>query len=189
MTASSSQKPVVVLVHGAWHHPVHYRALIFALQEQGYTVLAPLNATVGYDDAVVGKTYKDDVKRVHDYLFPVLDEGREVIMLCHSYGGVPGTASIEGNTVAERTAKGLKGGVKSVLYISALLPPVRDTSVWDLLGQAWPEWHRAQVRTPDTPCPSLLYRTGINHIMSTGPIPRCQSIGGRDILQRYPVRH
>jgi alpha-beta hydrolase superfamily lysophospholipase len=144
MTASP-EKPVIVLVHGAWHHPLHYRALIWALQEQGYTVLAPLNATVGIDDAIAGKTHKDDVKRIHDYLLPVLDEGREVLMVCHSYGGVPGTASIEGHSVAERAAKGLKGGIKSVLYISALLPPSRGMSVWDLLGQAWPGWHRAQV--------------------------------------------
>jgi pimeloyl-ACP methyl ester carboxylesterase len=141
-----AEKPVIILVHGAWHSPVHYRKLIEPLRTQGYTVLAPTNASVGIDDSVAGKTYIDDVKRIHEALLPHLDAGREAVMVCHSYGGIPGTASLEGQTVEERTARGLRGGVKEVLYFAAAAIPQRGMSLYTLERFNWPDWHKQEVR-------------------------------------------
>ncbi|KAI3325351.1 alpha/beta-hydrolase [Xylariaceae sp. AK1471] len=140
----AAEKPVIIIVHGAWHSPVHYRKLIEPLRTQGYTVLAPTNASVGIDDSIVGKTYIDDVKRIHEALLPHLDAGREAVMVCHSYGAIPGTASLEGQTVEERAARGLKGGVKEVLYYAAVAIPQRGMSLHTLERFNWPEWHRQE---------------------------------------------
>lgn len=144
----ASEKPVIILVHGAWHYPAYYRKLIHPLRVQGYTVLAPTNASVGIDDSIAGKTYKDDVKRIHEVLLPHLDGGREAVMVCHSYGGIPGTASLEGHTVMERAAKGLKGGVKSILYIAAAVLPQRGMSLASLLPNGYPDYYRKEVLDP-----------------------------------------
>ncbi|KAL6412950.1 hypothetical protein AUP68_02444 [Ilyonectria robusta] len=131
------QKPVILLVHGAWHRPFHYRSLIDALNTKGFTVLAPPLASSGYDDSVDGKTYHDDVKRIHGVLLRVLDSGRAVIGVGHSYGGVPLTAAIQGHTIAERTAEGLEGGIASAIYISPT--PILQTgiSMYEAGGHQW----------------------------------------------------
>lgn len=142
------QKPVILLVHGAWHRPFHYRSLIDALNAKGFTVLVPPLASSGYDDSVDGKTYHDDVKRIHHVLLPVLDSGRTVIGVGHSYGGVPLTVAIQGNTIAERTAEGLKGGIRSAIYISPT--PIFQTgiSMYEAGGHQWTtSWfHNVSVR-------------------------------------------
>ncbi|KAH7161923.1 Alpha/beta hydrolase fold-1 [Dactylonectria macrodidyma] len=143
------QKPAVLLVHGAWHRPLHYRTLINDLNAKGFTVLAPPLASSGYDDSVDGKTYHDDVKRIHDVLLPILGAGRTVIGIAHSYGGVPLTVAIQGHTTAERAAKGLKGGIASAIYISPT--PVFQTgiSMYEAGGRQWPSgWFHDDTRLP-----------------------------------------
>ncbi|KAI1847713.1 hypothetical protein JX266_006208 [Neoarthrinium moseri] len=139
--------PVICLVHGAWHHPASYHRIIDPLRACGYTVLAPVNATVGSDGSIAGKTYADDVKRIHEVLLPHLDAGEEATMVCHSYGGIPGTAALHGHTVEERKARGLEGGVRSVLYFAAAAVPQRGMSLYTLVNDNWPGWHRQEAAT------------------------------------------
>ncbi|KAI1862428.1 hypothetical protein JX265_009142 [Neoarthrinium moseri] len=136
--------PVICLVHGAWHHPASYHRIIDPLRACGYTVLAPVNATVGSGGSIAGKTYADDVKRIHEVLLPHLDAGEEATMVCHSYGGIPGTAALHGHTVEERKARGLEGGVRSVLYFAAAAVPQRGMSLYTLENDNWPGWHRQE---------------------------------------------
>ncbi|KAI2624221.1 alpha/beta-hydrolase [Hypoxylon sp. NC1633] len=130
----ASEKPVIVIIHGAFFAPVHYKKLITPLREQGYVVLAPPLPTTGLDDTAAGRTYVDDVKRLLEYLVPYLDEGREAVVLGHSQGGIAASAITEGQTVEDRKAKGLKGGIKSVIYLAALAIPQKGLSLLDLLG-------------------------------------------------------
>ncbi|KAF9765179.1 hypothetical protein IL306_002589 [Fusarium sp. DS 682] len=129
-----SQQPVVLLVHGAWHQPFHYRLLIQAIQQQGFTVLAPPLASSGYDDYVDGKTYHDDVKRIHEVVLPYMDNGRKVIAIGHSYGAVPLTVAIAGHGVAERAERGLQGGFTSVIYLAPTPVLQKDISMYDSVG-------------------------------------------------------
>ncbi|ETS82753.1 hypothetical protein PFICI_04629 [Pestalotiopsis fici W106-1] len=115
----ATERPVIVLIHGAWHPPHYYRKTIDLLRKQGYVVLAPPLPTTGLDDSVAGKTYVDDVKRVHEALLPHLDAGRQAVILCHSQGGIAGSACVEGQTVEDRKTRGLDGGIKAVVYLAA----------------------------------------------------------------------
>ena len=58
-TMGDQQKPVILIVHGAWHRPWHYRALINDFRAKGYTVAAPTLVSSGEDDSIVTKTYHD----------------------------------------------------------------------------------------------------------------------------------
>ena len=84
ITMRTTSKPVIVIVHGAFHPPVYYRKFIEPLRASGYTVLAPAMPTTGLDDSVAGKTYRDDVRRIYESLLPLLDEGREAVIVGHS---------------------------------------------------------------------------------------------------------
>ncbi|KXJ85313.1 Alpha/beta hydrolase fold-1 [Microdochium bolleyi] len=122
--ASRSSKPVVLLVHGAWHTPGHYHLLIKALQAAGHTVIAPPLATAGPSDLIVGKGVPDDLARLEEAIGPHIESGKEIILVAHSYGGFPGTYYVKDRTAAERKARGLEGGFVAAVYIAAYAPAV-----------------------------------------------------------------
>ncbi|KAK8080618.1 hypothetical protein PG997_008436 [Apiospora hydei] len=132
-SSSSASSPVIVIVHGAFHPPVFYQPLVGALQAppHNYTVLAPALPTTGSDDSVTGKTYLDDVRQIHSTLLPLLDAGRQAVLVCHSQGGVAGSAAAENQTVVDRNTRGLPGGIKAVVYISAFAFPEKGMSIID----------------------------------------------------------
>ncbi|KAF5986175.1 pyrethroid hydrolase [Fusarium coicis] len=131
----NNQQSVVLLVHGAWHRPLHYRLLIQAFQQQDFIVLAPPLASSGYDDSVDGKTYHDDVKRIHDVVLPYVNSGRKVIGIGHSYGAIPLTVAIEGHSIAEREKKGLPGGFSSVIYVAPTPVLHKGISMYEAAGE------------------------------------------------------
>ncbi|KAI1760701.1 hypothetical protein GGR53DRAFT_65818 [Hypoxylon sp. FL1150] len=120
---TAHRKPVILLVHGAWHIPLHYRYLIDAIRSSDYTVLALNLVTAGYDDIIVGKTHLDAVSQVREFLIPYLKQGRKAVVIGHSYGGLVAHQAVAGLTLEERSAQGLTGGVTSIVFISALTKP------------------------------------------------------------------
>jgi pimeloyl-ACP methyl ester carboxylesterase len=146
---SAKHKPVIIIIHGAWHRPLHFSGLISSLHDQGYTVAAPVLPTSGEDSGVIrAKTItKDDVGVVKAVMGPFLAAGREIIMVCHSLGGLTGTESVVGDTVPEREANGLKGGVKSFIYLSAFAPPTTGKSAVEMVGLngEFPNWWEVDV--------------------------------------------
>lgn len=117
---TTQNKPIVLLIHGAWHIPLHYRYLTDGLRSSGYTVLAPSLVTTGYDDSIDGKTHLDATYQVRAFILPYLDQGHKIVIVSHSYGGIIATQTSVGLTLGERAAQGLKGGIISLVYISAL---------------------------------------------------------------------
>ncbi|KAM0415823.1 hypothetical protein ACHAPT_013233 [Fusarium lateritium] len=134
------EKPTIVLVHGAWHLPSHYVALKEALTESGFTVVQPRNVSAGQASDIKGKTHLDDVAAIHEAMEPSLSDGKDIIVVCHSYGGIPGSAAVEGYQIHERRDKGLKGGIKHVVYIASFALPARGLSLKMAIGGTYGHW-------------------------------------------------
>ena len=130
----AAEKPIVVVVHGAFHLPQYYQRLIGPLRQQGYTVLAPALPSTGSDDSINGRTYVDDVRRIHEILLPLLDAGRTAVVVGHSQGGIAASAVAEGQTIEARNYRGLPGGITAVLYVAAFALPAKDMSLIDSIG-------------------------------------------------------
>jgi pimeloyl-ACP methyl ester carboxylesterase len=156
----ASSKPVIVLIHGAFHPPHAYRKLIEPLRGAGYVVLAPPMPTTGLDDTVVGKTYVEDVKRVHESLLPLLDEGQEAVLLCHSQGGIAGSAATEGQTVQERRTRNLKGGIKAIIYLAAFALPEKGLSLMAAIGGRPGSFYAEDVRENGPLSSMFLHESG-----------------------------
>ncbi|KAI0385983.1 alpha/beta-hydrolase [Hypomontagnella monticulosa] len=120
---ASQEKPIILLLHGAWHIPLHYRSLIDGLRKRGYTVLAPALVTTGYDDSINGKTHLDATSQARKLLAPYLDQGRKAVIAAHSFGGMVATQTAFGLSLKDRAAQGLEGGIVGVVYIAALVSP------------------------------------------------------------------
>ncbi|KAI9149956.1 putative hydrolase R7 [Paramyrothecium foliicola] len=130
--SSTTPKPAILLVHGAWHRPAHYIKLVEALQNKSYDVRTPALATAGWNKAVSQASISDDVIIIRKVLAEHFEAGREVIVISHSYGGIPCTDAVVGETIADRRSRGQVGGVKAVIYIAAFAPPAAGMSLSNL---------------------------------------------------------
>lgn len=117
---ASSSKPVFVLVPGASQTPSHYAYLQHLLLSEGYGVLSALLPTVGTGANV---TAEDDTEFVRSrMLLPVLDlENHDVIMISHSYSGMPASAAAQGLGKTDRAAEGKTTSVLGQIFIASIL--------------------------------------------------------------------
>lgn len=120
------EKPVVLLIHGAFQQPVHYESVLGPLRDQGFTIVAPRLPTTGIDPSL---DYTDDVGVINHVLEPLLDAGREVIILAHSFGTLPASHCIEGESVAERQECGFTGGIIHYINVCGLSYPERGKNI------------------------------------------------------------
>ncbi|WP_431278992.1 alpha/beta fold hydrolase [Leifsonia poae] len=106
-----SEKPTIVLVHGAWADGSSWNAVTSKLQEQGFTVQVPPNLLRGL---------AADAAYISSYL--AQRTSGPVVLVGHSYGGAVITNAALGG-----------GDVKALVYVDAFIPDECDTVV-SLLG-------------------------------------------------------
>ncbi|OJJ45988.1 hypothetical protein ASPZODRAFT_2130593 [Penicilliopsis zonata CBS 506.65] len=96
----------LVFIPGAWHKPTCYDKVIALLQEQEdlRCVAITLPSTTDNPNA----TFKDDLDVAQDAIRKETSQGRNVIVVAHSYGGMVGNSAIKGFTMTDET----KGGIK-----------------------------------------------------------------------------
>ena len=96
----------------------------------------------------------DDAKSLRSLLDELIEaQGKGVICVLHSYGGVVGTEAIHeslGRTV--RQSKGLNGGVLGILYMTAFILPL-GASLLAALGGSHPSFVQVEVRKSLPPIP------------------------------------
>ncbi|KAL6245177.1 hypothetical protein RBB50_007952 [Rhinocladiella similis] len=110
-------KPVIVLVPGAWHPPSCFSPLTKYLNEHGYTVEGISLPSVG--STPPEPNFDADVTVIASTVSKCADQGSEVILLFHSYGGVPGASACKGLLKSDRQAAGKKGGIIHLIYCCA----------------------------------------------------------------------
>jgi pimeloyl-ACP methyl ester carboxylesterase len=119
----SQKKSTIVLIPGGWHRPSSYAKLTTALQTAGYTTHIPeLQSMNGARPPTAG--LKEDTAHVRTFVTDLLDTGKNVAVIMHSYSGQVGTNALIGLSVSARAAAGKSGGVTHLIYMSAfaLLP-------------------------------------------------------------------
>lgn len=137
---SSTTKPTILIVHGAWHTPSpSYEPLKTQIEKAGYECHLPRLPTVGGDE-IKGLTWEADVKVVLDIALPLFEQGKEVVLVAHSYGGVPATIATKGLSVEERAKEGKKGGFRQIILIAAFAIPRAGMDVFATFGGQWPPW-------------------------------------------------
>ncbi|KAJ4291788.1 hypothetical protein N0V90_009683 [Kalmusia sp. IMI 367209] len=66
----------------------------------------------------------DDAAYINAVVTKLADEGKEIVLAAHSYGGIPASEALKGLAKAERKQNRKKGGVVHVGYMTALVPAV-----------------------------------------------------------------
>ncbi|KAK4156622.1 Alpha/beta hydrolase fold-1 [Chaetomidium leptoderma] len=125
-------KPTVVIVPGSWQLPAvwdEFRAVLSRAGHQSYHVNLP--SVGGTELPLTG--LPEDVAAVRNVVGGLADSGDEIVLLCHSSGGVVGSNAVEGYDMAARQAAGKQGGVVRIVYLSAFMLP-KDQSLLGMLG-------------------------------------------------------
>lgn len=122
-----TSKPVIVFVPGAFSRPSDFDLVSSPLREAGYRVHIVHNPSS--PDILVDPTPSmfDDADNIHQLVETLADEGKDIVMVMHSYGGLPGTQACEGLGKAERLRASKRGGVVRLLYVGAAIAPVGES--------------------------------------------------------------
>ena len=114
-------KPTLVLIHGGWHIPSTYSKLTDSLRSAGYEVHVPRLPSVN-EARPPNTDLTTDTALVRTYVESLVEAGRTVIAIMHSYGGQVGTNALYGLGLNTR-AEGRSGGVAHLIYMCAFAMP------------------------------------------------------------------
>ena len=144
-----SSKPTIVLVPGAWHSPQHYAPLLHEFSEAGYTVVSQQLPSV--NPAVpTSASVANDTKFIREQLLiPLLEAGKAVLLVTHSYGSVPGAAAAAGLSRQQRQAQGSEGGILGLVVIAGILVG-QGECLFNMFGGTFEPWHIVHVRADDS---------------------------------------
>ncbi|KAI0869683.1 Alpha/beta hydrolase fold-1 [Hypoxylon argillaceum] len=132
-----SNKPYILIVTGSFALPSVYDNIVEGVRKHGYDIKAIHLETAGL---APGKgrdtppaTMYDDAALIAKEVETLADQGRKVVLVAHSYGGMPATESTKGLSVQERQKAGKPGGIVRLAYKTVLLASVGKSSI-DVLG-------------------------------------------------------
>ena len=138
-------KPVIALVEGAWHSPVHYSKLTDLLKAAGYETVTRRNPSCGAVKASEADVAADTAAARNDLLLPYIDAGRDVVLVAHSYGGSPAAAAAAGLSKAAMSKASKRGGIIGLIYIAAFIAQEGDSLISKLPGQQLEPWYILEV--------------------------------------------
>lgn len=122
---ASPAHPTIAIIPGAFHSPSHFSSLCAQLEKAGYataSVQLPSIDPPTRAAAAVGTPSNDALFIREKLLLPLIEEeGKDVVLVMHSYGGIPGNGSAVGlsKKEREREEKKKKGGVVGLVLVSA----------------------------------------------------------------------
>ena len=124
-TAHTQDLPTIVLVQGSFQIRDVYSKLVRGLVARGYPTIHPRLPSCSNTDSpdFPQLSLVDDALAIRTELIRQIEyEGKTVVVVLHSYGGlVGGEAIAEELTWAKRQAQGLPGGVIHIFFYSAFL--------------------------------------------------------------------
>lgn len=119
--ASTSKSSTFVLVHGSWHGGWCYTRVAQRLRKLGHNVFTPTLTGLGERSHLLSsqvrlQTHVDDIVNVVRW-----ENLGDIVLVGHSYGGMVFTGA----------AEGLKGRIRSMVYLDAFVPQ-NGQSLFDL---------------------------------------------------------
>lgn len=123
----ATPKPTILLIPGLWHTPECFDALRTELGEHDYETVSRQLPSIDCADPSNHSAQSDADFIRSQLLSPLLDSGKRVVVVMHSYGGIPGSAAAYGLSEEERKKEGLKGGVVGLIFVASYVIPVEKT--------------------------------------------------------------
>jgi pimeloyl-ACP methyl ester carboxylesterase len=118
--------PTIVLVHGGWIGPETFSRVIPRLERAGYSVFAPRLPSSGSRPALA--SFDEDVQVIRHTVQSLVNSGKDVVLVMHSYGAVPSCEAMKYFDKQEHNEAGVgdyrKGRVIKLVFLTAMVLPV-----------------------------------------------------------------
>ncbi|KUM64625.1 hypothetical protein ACN42_g2439 [Penicillium freii] len=134
-------KPTFVFSLGAWLTPVVFDAVRGRLDTLGYPSECPAHPSIGAEPPSL--TLEDDVASLRRVLTTLADEGKDIVLVAHSYGGVVASTASEGLVKPVRAESGKLGGIVKVVYLAAFALD-KGQSLLGMLGGVYLPWMKVE---------------------------------------------
>ncbi|KAH9896243.1 Alpha/beta hydrolase fold-1 [Xylariomycetidae sp. FL2044] len=134
-------KPSFLIVPGALGPADIYDRIVDLVTAKGYEIRALQLPSVKSRTETRQRsppTMYADVALIATEATALADDGKDVVIIGHSYGGQPATESVRGLTKEARSKEGKKGGIIRLAYMAALVPQFEQAAN-EVLGGGRPE--------------------------------------------------
>lgn len=132
-------KPSLIFAPGAWYPDTAFDPAIELLKQHGYENCH----TVGFPSIQQATTVKGlelDIAAVRALVTREADAGREVIVVSHSWAGLPVSSALDGLSKEEREEAGKAGGVIRLVFVAAFIPNIGESLI-GAFGGTPPPWY------------------------------------------------
>jgi thioesterase domain-containing protein len=116
---STSTKPAIIIIPGSFSPLSFYTSIISELKCHGYSAYGIELETVGRRDTAPGMY--DDAAAVASLVSQLADEGKDVVLAAHSYGGIVACEAAKGLAQSVRGKEGNQGGVVRIIFVTAVV--------------------------------------------------------------------
>jgi pimeloyl-ACP methyl ester carboxylesterase len=131
-----SSRPTLILIPGSWHRPICYDPIIKLLEPKFRCVAVPLPSTANNPEA----SFKDDLDVARDAISVETSNGRNVVVIAHSYGGMVGNSAIKGFTKPKDTDNSQSGYVIGLILIASGFTLTGLSFMDPFFGRPPPAW-------------------------------------------------
>jgi pimeloyl-ACP methyl ester carboxylesterase len=134
-TPSSTARPTIVFVPGAWHQPSCFAPTVALLSQAGYSCTCVALPSVGSETRgeAAPQSWDPDVAAIRSSLLEHIKRGEAVVLVLHSYSGTVGSEAAKGLSKKDREKEGQQGGIVSLVYLTALVLDIGHW-VWEATG-------------------------------------------------------
>ncbi|KAJ5622865.1 alpha/beta-hydrolase [Penicillium lividum] len=130
-------EPTLIFVPGAWHKPTCYNKIINLLKYKCIPITLP--STTGDPNA----SFKDDLDTTRTAISNETTQGRNVVVIAHSYGGMVANSAIKDFTSTQTqtgTGTGIEGSVIGLILIASGFTLTGLSFMDPFFGRPPPTW-------------------------------------------------
>ncbi|KAJ7673838.1 Alpha/beta hydrolase fold-1 [Mycena polygramma] len=119
-------KPTIIIIPGSFAPLNLYDAVVSGLRAAGYPVHGVELETVGRRDKA--PTLYDDAAAVASLVSRLADEGKDVVLAPHSYGGLVACEASKGLAKSVREKEGKQGGIVRIVFTTSVVGSEGESS-------------------------------------------------------------
>ncbi|WYZ37011.1 hypothetical protein EsH8_II_000517 [Colletotrichum jinshuiense] len=129
-------KPTVIFVPGAWHCATSFEPVTSQLESLGYNTKSVQLPCFGAEPPL--SDFQPDVATIRHEIEKAADDGQDIVLFMHSYGGIVGCEASCGLDKTTRQKQGKPGGIVRLVFCAAFLVPEGVSLVDMLQGKPLP---------------------------------------------------
>ena len=136
---SPDPKVLYIIVPGAWHPPSIYEPLVSQLQNEGHDAVVITYPSTNSSSPTTATCAEDAIAVRRQFALLIEGEGKNLVVISHSYGGIPAAGAAYGLSAKARAQEGKSGGILGLVHITAFVIP-DGTSLLTFLGGKHPPY-------------------------------------------------